>query len=76
MSSDPRFGEPVTDNEIAGLTVAFKALVLRAGGRVEITEAELLAAEKVLMRVNADPEVIVVEVAEGAPPDLPRFARD
>jgi hypothetical protein len=72
MSADPRFGEPVTGNEVAGLAVAFKALVLRAGGRVEITEAELLAAQKVLMRVDADPEVMVVEVAEGAPPDLPR----
>jgi hypothetical protein len=74
--SDPRFGEPITGNEVAGLAVAFKALVLRAGGKVEITEDELLAAEKVLMRVAATLEVIVVEVVEGEPPDVPRFDAD
>ena len=37
MSGEPQFGEPVGVNAIAGLAVAFKALVLRAGGRVEIS---------------------------------------
>jgi hypothetical protein len=74
--TDPRFGEPVTDNEVAGLAVAFKALVVRAGGRVEITEVELLAARRLLARVDATPEVMVVEIVEGAPPEVPRFARD
>jgi hypothetical protein len=74
--SDPRFAEPVGLNEVAGLAVAFKALVLRAGGRVEITEAELLAARELLARVEADPERMVVELVEGAPPDVPRFAAE
>jgi hypothetical protein len=70
---DPRFGEPVGENEVAGLAVAFKALVLRAGGRVEITEAELQEARARLARVDATPEIMTVEVIEGAPPDRPRF---
>jgi hypothetical protein len=74
--SDPRFGDPVGLNEVAGLTVAFKALVLRAGGRIEISEAELLRARDVLARVDADPERMVVEVVEGEPPDVPRFDAD
>lgn len=73
MTSDPRFAEPVGTNEVAGLAVAFKALVVRAGGRVEITEAELLHARTLLARVDADPEVMVVELVAGAPPDVPRF---
>lgn len=76
MTADPRFGEPVTGNEVVGLAVAFKALVLRAGGRVAISEAELLQARAVLCRVDADPERMVVEVVEGVPPDVPRFAAD
>jgi len=71
-----RFAEPVGENEIAGLAVAFKALVQRAGGRVEITEAELLAARELLARVEADPERMVVELVEGSPPDVPRFAAE
>jgi hypothetical protein len=74
VSADPRFGKPVGLNEIAGLAVAFKALVLRAGGRVAISEDELLRARGVLVRVDADPEVMVVEVVDGDPPDVPRFA--
>jgi hypothetical protein len=75
--SGPRFGEPVGDNEVAGLAIAFKALVVRAGGRVEITEAELLHARTLLARVEADPERMVVEVIEGEnPPDVPRFDAD
>jgi len=73
---DPRFAEPVGGNEVAGLAVAFKALVARAGGRVEITEAELLAARELLARVEADPERMVVELVEGSPPDVPRFAAE
>jgi hypothetical protein len=72
--SDPRYGEPVGIGEVAGLAVAFKALVLRFGGRVEISERELLTAEKVTLRVDADPQVITVELVEGQPPDVPRFA--
>jgi hypothetical protein len=71
-----RFGDPLGENEIAGLAVAFKALVVRAEGRVEISEAELLHARTVLVRVDADPEYMRVEVVEGTPPDQPRFARD
>lgn len=71
--AEQRFGEPVGLNEIAGLTVAFKALVIRAGGRLEITEAELLAAERTLCRVDATPEVMIIQVIEGEPPDTPRF---
>jgi hypothetical protein len=74
--NDPRFAEPVGLNEVAGLAVAFKALVVRAGGRVEITEAELLHARTVLTRVDADPKVMVVEVVDGDPPDVPRFAAE
>lgn len=74
--TDPRFAEPVTGNEVAGLAVAFKALVVRAGGRVEITEAELLHARTLLARVEADPERMVVEVVDGDPPDVPRFAAE
>jgi hypothetical protein len=73
-AADPRFAEPVGENEVAGLAVAFKALLVRAGGRVEITEAELLHARTLLARVDADPQVMRVEVIEGAPPDTPRFA--
>lgn len=76
VNGDPRFGDPVGLNEVAGLAVAFKALVIRAGGRVEITEAELLHARTALVRVEADPEVMVVEVVEGTPPDVPRFDAD
>jgi hypothetical protein len=71
--SEPRFGEPIDENAVVGLAVAFKALVLRAGGRVEISEAELLHAQTVLMRTEATPELMVVEVVEGEPPDRPRF---
>jgi hypothetical protein len=75
-AGDPRFGEPVGDNEVAGLAVAFKALVVRAGGRVEITEAELLHARTLLARVEADPERMLVELVDGDPPDTPRFDAD
>lgn len=74
--ADPRFAAPVGENEVAGLAVAFKALVLRAGGRVEITEAELHAAERTLCRVDATPALMSVEVVEGAPPETPRFAAE
>lgn len=74
MMDDPRFGEPVGTNEVAGLAVAFKALVLRAGGKVEISEEELLRAQRTLCRVDADPSMMRVEVVDGAPPETPRFA--
>lgn len=70
---DPRHGDPVGLPQVAGLAVAFKALVHRAGGRVEITEAELLAARELHARVEADPEVMTVELVDGPPPDVPRF---
>jgi hypothetical protein len=72
----PKFGEAIGENELAGLAVAFKALVVRAGGRVEITEAELLHARTLLARVEADPEIMVVELVDGDPPDTPRFDAD
>jgi hypothetical protein len=70
---DPRHGEPVGLNEVAGLTVALKALVLRAGGRLEFTNPELEHAATLHARVDADPEVMVVELVDGPPPDVPRF---
>jgi hypothetical protein len=70
---DERFAEPITANEVVGLAVAFKALLVRAGGRVEITEAELLHAETLLAHVDANPERMVVELVDGDPPDVPRF---
>jgi hypothetical protein len=75
VSHDPRFGEPVPSDghEVAGLAVAFKALLVRAGGRVEITADELHRAQALLARVDADPERMIVELADGAPPDVPRF---
>jgi hypothetical protein len=74
---EPHFGKPIGKNEIAGLATAFKALVVRAGGRVEIAEAELLHARTLLARVEADPERMVVELIDGhAPPDTPRFDAD
>ena len=76
MSTDPRFADPVGMPEVAGLVVAFKALVARAGGRVEITEDELLAARTMLCRVDATPEVMIVETVEGSPPEVPRFASE
>lgn len=48
----------------APLIVAFKALVLRAGGRVEISADELAVAERFVAHVvDADAEVMVVELA-------------
>jgi hypothetical protein len=73
---DPRHAEPVGMNEVAGLTVAFKALVLRAGGRVEFTNPELEHAATLHARVDADPERMVVELVDGPPPDVPRFASE
>jgi hypothetical protein len=76
MSADPRHAEPVGDNEVAGLAVAFKALVHRAGGRVEFTNGELEHAATLHARVGADAELMVVELVDGAPPDVPRFASE
>lgn len=73
---DPRFAEPIGPRQVAGLAVAFKALLQRAGGRVEITEAELLEAEQLLARVDATPELFTVELVDGDPPDVPRFAAE
>ena len=74
--TDPRFAEPIGEDQVAGLAVAFKALVVRAGGRVEITEAELLHARTLLARVDATPEIMAVELIDGTPPDTPRFAAE
>jgi hypothetical protein len=74
--TDPRHAEPVGIPQVAGLAVAFKALVARAGGRVEITEAELLAARELHARVDATPAVMTVELVDGPPPDVPRFASE
>jgi hypothetical protein len=76
MSADPRHGDPVGLNEVAGLAVAFKALVLRAGGRLELTTAELEHATTLHVYVDADPDRMVVELVDGSPPDVPRFARE
>lgn len=76
MSNDPRYAEPVGLAEVAGLVVAFKVLVVRAGGRVEISEAELLYARTLQAKVSADPQVMVVELVDGPPPDVPRFASE
>ncbi len=74
--NDPRFAEPIGENEVAGLAVAFKALVARAGGRVEFSNDELEHASRLLARVDANPQVMVVEVVAGDPPDTPRFATE
>jgi hypothetical protein len=73
IEAEAGHGDPVGVNEIAGLTHAFKALVARAGGRIEISEAELLAAAKLRAHVLADPETMIVELVPGEPPDVPRF---
>lgn len=73
--SDPRFGEAVGLHEISGLVVAFKALLVRAGGKVEISESELLHARTLLVHVAANPELLRVEVVEGEPPVVPVFER-
>ena len=73
MSADPRFGDPVGLNEVAGLTVAMKTLVHRLGGRVEFSNPELEHGATLLARVEANEEVMVIEVLPGSPPDLPRF---
>jgi hypothetical protein len=69
-------GEPVGVPEIAGLVVAFKALVARAGGSVEFGNAELEQAKRLHARVEADERRMVVELVHGAPPDVPRFAAE
>jgi hypothetical protein len=74
--SDPRHAEPVGLNEVAGLVVAFKALVLRAGGRIVLDNRELERARTLHARVDATPRVMVVELVDGEPPDVPRFAAE
>lgn len=73
VRSDPRHGDPVGHNEIAGLVVAFKALVQRAGGHLEIAESKLLEARGLHAHVDADLERMLVELVDGPPPDTPRF---
>jgi len=67
-------GEPVGLEQVAGLTVAFKALVLRAGGVVELTEAELEHGATLRAMVTATAAAMRVELVDGDPPDVPRFA--
>jgi hypothetical protein len=76
MKPDPRHGDPVPvlGHETAGLVVAMKALVARAGGQVEFDNPELEAAAKLHARVDATPELMVIELVEGEPPDQPRYA--
>lgn len=74
MTLDPRFGDPIGPQQISGMAVALKVLVLRAGGEVRITERELLSAENVLMRVDANSEEMRIQVVEGVAPDTPRMA--
>lgn len=62
--------------QVAGLAVAFKALVQRAGGRVEFSNPELEAAAKLHARIDVDEQRLAVELVDGAPPDVPRFAVD
>lgn len=77
VDPDPRFSdEPVGMPEIAGLTVAFKALVHRAGGEVEFTTGELHHAEGLLVCVEADPERMSVRILDGEPPPVPVFAAE
>lgn len=73
MSADPRHGDPIKLEQVAGLVVTLKALVARAGGRVELTNPELEAAAKLHAHVDATPELMVVELVDGDPPDVPRF---
>lgn len=76
LAPDPRHGEPVGLGEVAGLTVAFKALVHRAGGFVRFGNAELEQAATLHAKVDADASYMTVELVDGAPPDVPRFASD
>lgn len=76
MSRDPRHGEPVGLAQVAGLAVAFKALVKRNGGRIELTEADLLEARGLHVYVEADEQRMVATLVDGKPPDVPRFARE
>jgi hypothetical protein len=73
MSLDPRHGEPVGLNEVAGLTVAFKACLRRAGGRLIFSREELEKATNLHARVEADEERMIVELVIGRPPEVPRF---
>jgi hypothetical protein len=74
--NDPRHGEPVGVPEVAGLVIAFKALVARTGGSVEFGNAELEQAKQLHARVEADERRMVVELVHGPPPDVPRFAAE
>jgi hypothetical protein len=76
VSTDPRYGERVDANAVATMGVVLKALVLRAGGRIELTNAELEAAARVTVQTDADPELLVMQLVDGAPPDTPRFAAE
>jgi hypothetical protein len=73
---DPRFGEPISREHVASMAVVLKALVLRAGGRVELPNEELEAAQKLCVMTSADPELLVMELVDGPPPDTPRLAAE
>lgn len=71
VDDDPRFGEELGAPEAAALAVVLKALVLRAGGELEIATAELHAAERTLVKTYADPEWLYLEIVDGEPPPAP-----
>lgn len=76
VQDDTRFGEPVGWDDVTGLAVVLKALVIRNGGQVELTNPELERAARTLVQVDADGDVFTMQVVPGSPPDRPRRARD
>jgi hypothetical protein len=74
---DDRDGARMWDRgAIAGLGVAMKALVNRAGGRVTVTGEELEEAATRRAKVSYDEQAMTVELVAGRPPDVPRWAAD
>lgn len=72
-SAPERFAEPLEPNEVAGMALTLKALVARAGGRIEVTADELEAARELCAHVDATPERMALELVDGPPPDVPRY---
>jgi len=68
--------EPTPVEGVAGLAVALKALVVDAGGYVELSEVELERAAGVLMKVEGTPEVMRLEIVPGSPPPAPMLATE
>lgn len=71
-------GRLIESGELAGFSSALatvtKALTIRAGGRIELTNDELHAAELVKARTDgSDAELFVIEIVAGDPPERPEL---